>query len=170
MIKKDVLIQLVSQGLSSRKIAVHLSVCQATIKHWLKKYGLKTQHNGPGHIYNVAQCIVCGRSTKSQRKLCPTHYQRLRRYRTKKRAVEILGGKCIKCGWSGRLAGYEFHHIGGDKSFEIGNVRGKRWSSIRKELAKCELWCATCHRIFHSKDDEDLMESLNQVYKGDPLD
>ena len=45
----------------------------------------------------------------------------------------------------------DFHHIGDDKEFTIGNILRNKlcWESILKEIEKCEVICANCHRKEH---------------------
>ena len=114
------------------------------------------------------KCYICGKLTK-RRKLCPGHYTKIRRYRQKLRAIELLGGKCNRCGWVGNIAGFEFHHLR-DKESEIGNVANKSWSLIKKELEKCELLCSICHRIEHSNNEDTKFLEAVLLYKGLDLD
>lgn len=52
---------------------------------------------------------------------------------------------CSDCGESDPLV-LEFDHVG-EKSFAIGTaLRERRWEVIKREIAKCELVCANCHR------------------------
>lgn len=67
---------------------------------------------------------------------------------TKLKAVEYKGGKCEICGYDRCVWALDFHHINPeDKYFAIGS-RGyaRSWESVRKELDKCILVCANCHR------------------------
>ncbi len=84
---------------------------------------------------------------------CNTCISRIRRYKTKLKAVEYKGGKCVRCGFSSHIAALEFHHPNDDKKFNLGEVKNKKWKSIVEELDKCELICSNCHRIEHSKYD-----------------
>ena len=72
----------------------------------------------------------------------------LHRRRLKAKAIEYKGGKCILCGYDRCSAALEFHHLDRtSKSFGLsrkGIIRS--WDSIRKELDKCVLICANCHR------------------------
>jgi len=64
----------------------------------------------------------------------------------KVRAINILGGKCNKCG-NNNIFVMEFHHNGNDKDFKIsgyGNMF-KHWSKLLKEIEKCSVLCANCH-------------------------
>ena len=67
-----------------------------------------------------------------------------------------MGGKCIRCGWSGNVAALEFHHNNDDKIFAIGSASNKSWKFIVTELQKCELLCSNCHRIEHTKFNKDV--------------
>lgn len=46
---------------------------------------------------------------------------------------------------------YDIHHVG-DKDYEISRLLdGRRsWTKIKKELEKCVLLCAICHRQEHA--------------------
>ena len=58
--------------------------------------------------------------------------------------------KCEKCGISGEEHPYilDFHHINGNKRFSIGKA-GISYpkEEILKEIEKCIVVCANCHRI-----------------------
>ncbi len=47
----------------------------------------------------------------------------------------------------------DFHHPGGDKEINIGDATRQGWSvaRLKKEIAKCVLLCANCHRKRHSR-------------------
>jgi hypothetical protein len=72
----------------------------------------------------------------------------------KKKAVEYLGGKCLDCSGVFPLAVYDFHHLDPtEKEHNLGNLlRKKNFYEVEKELSKCVLLCANCHRIRHMKD------------------
>lgn len=70
-----------------------------------------------------------------------------RRVKNKERAVELLGGKCIICGYNKCIRALEFHHLEAkNKEFSISANLNKAWSKIEDELKKCVLVCANCHR------------------------
>lgn len=66
------------------------------------------------------------------------------RYRARKAlALEILGGKCVRCGSADQL---EFDHIDpATKSFTITHRMLLGWGRVLAELAKCQLLCDSCH-------------------------
>jgi hypothetical protein len=74
------------------------------------------------------------------------------RERTKKRIVEAFGGKCGICGYNKCQDAMDLHHIiPEEKDFSFGQVRAnpKNWFILVKELRKCCLLCANCHREVH---------------------
>lgn len=73
------------------------------------------------------------------------------RRRRKVRATLILeaGGACALCGYAKCAAALEFHHTDANKESRIsGSSRGLAW--LRREVAKCVLVCANCHREIHA--------------------
>lgn len=67
----------------------------------------------------------------------------------KRRAIEYLGGKCKRCGYCKSPYALEFNHLKGFiKEYEPTRLlyMGLNWDRVKKELDKCELLCANCHR------------------------
>ncbi len=77
-----------------------------------------------------------------------------RRKHIKIMAVEYLGGKCIKCGYSKYPEVLEFHHKDpSTKEFNLGlNGLTRSWERTKKEIEKCDLLCANCHRERHVEE------------------
>jgi 5-methylcytosine-specific restriction endonuclease McrA len=76
-----------------------------------------------------------------------------RRQKIRIMALEYKGGKCSRCGYSKCLEALEFHHLeSSKKDFGISD-RGytRSWEKVSKELDKCDLVCANCHRELHAK-------------------
>lgn len=158
---------LVDDRKSTRQIGTELGCGQTSVRWWLKKYGLRTR---PKTISPTDLCNLCGEvSLKSYqarpRTMCPPCTVRVRRYRMKAAAVERLGGKCTACGWSGPIAGYDFHHLR-DKKFTIGRSANKSWDSVVEEIDKCKLLCSTCHSIKHARDADPKFLAIVREYKG----
>ena len=74
-----------------------------------------------------------------------------RRKKIRLKAIAHLGGKCMKCGYSKYTEVLEFHHK--DSKQKIFNVSQKghcrSWDRVKKEIEKCDLLCANCHREIH---------------------
>lgn len=67
--------------------------------------------------------------------------------------IKLLGGKCSRCGLEDScLAVYDFHHRDPNEK-EIGIARfiarHRSLDKIKKEISKCDLVCANCHRRIH---------------------
>jgi len=52
---------------------------------------------------------------------------------------------------------YDFHHIRGEKSFDVSSARTQSYNSIIAEMDKCILLCAVCHRLMHSLPDSVIL-------------
>jgi len=63
----------------------------------------------------------------------------------------MLGGKCSKCGYNKCLEALDFHHDKGNKEGMISKLT-KDFSKQKslKEVKKCILLCANCHRELHA--------------------
>lgn len=83
---------------------------------------------------------------------CRTEYRIEYTKKVKLKAVNYLGSKCQRCHTMLQdlhPACFDFHHREQhNKEFNIST--GKSWSKVIKELDKCDLLCANCHRIIHS--------------------
>lgn len=70
-----------------------------------------------------------------------------------KKLKEEFGGKCVLCGYDKSLAALQFHHTDpNEKEFTLGQKRGYKLETLKKELEKCILVCANCHSEIHSGD------------------
>lgn len=58
---------------------------------------------------------------------------------------------CLICGES-EPACLDFHHISNDKEINIADAIRCGWSldKIKKEIEKCVIVCANCHRLIHA--------------------
>jgi hypothetical protein len=72
--------------------------------------------------------------------------------------IDYLGGVCNSCCISYPSCVYDFHHRDpSEKSFTIGEQMGKSLTGLKLEADKCDLLCANCHRVLHSKDTKDTI-------------
>jgi len=77
-----------------------------------------------------------------------------RRLQIKRDFVNLLGGKCVDCGFNQHLAALDFDHINPKEKkesishliidFRAGEIS---WDVLEKEVKKCVVRCANCHRI-----------------------
>lgn len=73
------------------------------------------------------------------------------RKNTKQKLVEALGSCCQICSYRKCNQVLELHHIDPkEKDFAISNATSRKLTDkIKKELDKCILVCANCHREIH---------------------
>jgi hypothetical protein len=76
-----------------------------------------------------------------------------RRKKIKEKAINYKGGCCQKCGYNKCVGALEFHHLNpNEKDFSLSsNGYSLSWETIKKELDKCILVCANCHREIHEE-------------------
>lgn len=75
-----------------------------------------------------------------------------RQQQIKLKCIEYMGGKC-RCGYNQCVGALEFHHkdpTQKDPKIRFGNSRVS-FKKIEKELDKCIMLCANCHREEHEK-------------------
>lgn len=72
----------------------------------------------------------------------------------KRWALEYKGSKCQICGYNKCSEALEFHHNNpNEKDFNLSDRDLiLDWQIIKKELDKCILVCANCHREIHAKE------------------
>jgi hypothetical protein len=71
-------------------------------------------------------------------------YMADRRAQRRIQLLQILGGRCVRCGTANNL---EFDHIDAtQRSFRInGRALDKPWTALLAEVAKCQLLCRVHH-------------------------
>jgi predicted HNH restriction endonuclease len=74
-----------------------------------------------------------------------------RRKQIRQLAIEYKGGECSICSYNKCLKALEFHHLDSSKKDFGISAKGytRSWMIIKKELDKCILLCANCHREVH---------------------
>lgn len=72
----------------------------------------------------------------------------------KEQAVSQAGGKCKVCGYNKHIGSLQFHHV--DETTKADWMKaagsgmwGRNKEELSKELSKCTLVCANCHREIH---------------------
>ncbi len=164
--EKSKLEEYISQGLNDSEIAKIEGCHRTTIGKLKKKFSLDIEK------VKFTHCKLCNNEIQDNdknRSRCMSCNTRIRRYRAKAAAVEYKGGCCNRCKWKGSIAAFEFHHVNDDKEFNIGSAANKSWEVIKKEIDKCELLCSNCHRIEHSKHDNELFMEEVKNYNGNLL-
>lgn len=67
-------------------------------------------------------------------------------FKDRLKAIKEASG-CIDCGETNHIV-LDFDHLK-DKKYNVSRMihDGFSWAAIKKEIAKCEVVCANCHRI-----------------------
>jgi transposase-like protein len=162
-IDRETLGILVDKGLSTREIAERIGMSQSTVRHWLRRYGLRTQRarrensHGLRGVHSDRVQLECGRHGVTEFWLeargiyrclrCRSEAVARRRRRLKEILVAEAGGACSMCGYDRHIGALQFHHRPGEvKEFGVAN-RGftRSLEAVRAEAAKCVLLCANCH-------------------------
>jgi hypothetical protein len=163
-----------AEGLSLVKIGKNEGKSLGCVRHWMKVHGLKPNFKNfreePFHkkaeILDGKKCCSKCKEWKTLDSFCSKGsrlhgycrpclyaYQAERWQNRKKKAVELMGGKCNKCGYCKNYAALDFHHIDpSQKEFESDAGRHKSWNKFITELKKCTLLCSNCHREEHHPD------------------
>jgi Homeodomain-like domain len=164
---QEELAELVAAGLSIAQIAQRVDRSKATVRHWLRRYGLKTwSPSGARRAAESAAARAAG--LREARMACAKHgqtafvldgrgYYRCRKCRAeavsrRRRKVKAIlvteaGGACCLCGYAESMRALHFHHVDpGEKRLEI-NARGVALAldTLRAEARKCVLLCSNCH-------------------------
>lgn len=91
------------------------------------------------------------------------------RRRRKLNLIKVCGDKCNLCGYNKTIAALEFHHINPEnKSYGIASMGTcHQLETDLKEVQKCILVCANCHREIHDGlySQEELIK--NKIYLDD---
>lgn len=179
-----------AQGLSLNKIRKTEGVSLSTVRHWMKVHGLQPNFKNFGEEpFNKSSevvdgkkfCVRCGEwkelnenfspkgkskeKTQHYCKPCLYAYQQERSKERKRKVIELMGGKCSRCGYCRNYAALEFHHL--DPSKKEINISGNglkgSWKRLIVELKKCVLVCSNCHREEHNPDMFSLPESEIEI-------
>ena len=107
-------------------------------------------------------CLVCqrlfdrewywkNRSKVSQR--TSLNKKRRREEHIRKLVAYLQQHPCVDCGESDPLV-LDFDHVRGKKSMEVTVMVGDKggWAAVEKEIAKCAVRCANCHRRKTAKE------------------
>lgn len=134
--------------------------CSRSCQSKASRYRLKNGINALEHICPKCNNTFIVKNNAFNRRYCYECVPKIpksgaeNRKIIKKWAIEYKGGKCYKCGYNKCIEALEFHHLNPNEKDFIISDRNLilDWNIIKKELDKCELVCANCHREIHSKE------------------
>jgi transposase len=185
---KDELERLVQSGASIAQIAATVARSKATVRHWLTRYGLKTQ-GGVGRRPS-AQTVAArqaGLATVTMNcrqhgetdfcltgrgyyrcKRCRSEAVARRRRKVKTILVEEAGGACCICGYARSMRALHFHHLEPSEKRHTINAKGVALGleTLRAEARKCVLLCSNCHAEVEDGTASVLVEALDRLPSG----
>jgi transposase len=164
---KERLQALVDAGMSTSEIAAALDRSKTSVRHWLRRHGLRTQRSAgarpreatvaaraQGLLEVLLSCSAHGEVShvRDSRgyyrcRACRAEAVVRRRRRVKQILVEEAGGSCRLCGYDKSYAALEFHHVDPrEKQFGVaaGGI-ARSLDRLRVEVRKCVLLCSNCH-------------------------
>ena len=160
----EVVRQMIERGATIREVCDELGAGYSSVRYWVKKLGLNTEHMD--RLKETREALESG--ARKARLYCPKHgrttfYKRpdsgfrcarcnteavaARRRKVKSILVEEAGGACAICGYDRYSGALHFHHlVPGDKVFALSrNGVTRSLDKARLEAGKCLLLCANCH-------------------------
>lgn len=66
----------------------------------------------------------------------------------------LLTHPCVDCGFSD-IRALDFDHVKGKKRLDVSRMKTYSLETVQKEIEKCEVRCANCHRIKTSERRND---------------
>lgn len=166
-IEQGRLTRLVAEGLSIGQIAERVGCSKGTVRHWLKRYDLRTSHgsrrsSSPAGVSarkrDVKECVMCCprhgevrfvREASGYFRCVQCRVESVARHRRqlKDQLVREAGGRCAVCGYNRHSRALGFHHLDPQTKKSALSQRGVTLSleAMRAEASKCVLLCANCH-------------------------
>ena len=164
-IDREQLVTMVEAGLSIAQMAARTGRGTASIRHWLRRHGLRTKAaqrrafnaevrvERPGcaqmlcATHGLTDFILRGDGAGYRCLLCRAAAVTARRRRVKAVLIEEAGGACVLCGYSRYPGALQFHHLEpAAKSFALSEKGvGRSIERARNEARKCVLLCSNCH-------------------------
>ena len=170
--EKEILQNLISSGLSLNKISKEVNKSLTSIRYWVKKYDLISQHKTfkeqiKKEIGHHRYCPSCEKqcniedfyqkrgvpNSSTYCKKCTSIQTLNRSQKLKKQMVDYKGGCCTICGYDRYMGALEFHHLDPkQKDFNLAHMKKYTFDDkVKNELDKCILVCSNCHREVHAK-------------------
>ena len=185
---KELLKSLIEQHLSTYEIAEKLEKSQSSVRHWLKKYELKTHGKAGVKTGYYTHCKICNKETVKGKMYCSEICKSKNYYKNntekfikvdkdlretfKLLALDYCGNKCKMCGYNKNYTALAFHHLDPEgKDFTVGGTKAKTLRQSHKdELDKCVTVCHNCHAILHDKIEKTIQKPRGkQSIKGEKI-
>jgi hypothetical protein len=150
------------KNLTLKQLGIVFTCSQSNIKYWIKKFDLKLFRGAKGKLpkdFNIPRMCSCGETDPlkfygNKISVCAICHNKNNLKRGKEKrlfAINLLGGKCINCGYDTYTCSFDIHHVSPEhKDVNFKSMRGWSEERIIKELVHCVLLCRNCHAACHS--------------------
>lgn len=102
------------------------------------------------HIsYNTLKSFIVFKNNKRIKAKQPRNTREYRKD-IKRKLVKYKGGKCQICGYNRCIEALDFHHTNQEEKEYSVSGGTKSFERLKKEVDKCILVCANCHREIHA--------------------
>ena len=152
-------------------------LCQESASMSKDKYCSGCEQTLPVDMFGANRTKADGKQTrcKTCRNLCfQAHYRRNKSYYFQKAAKRRKNLRawfteykttlsCEKCGYDEHHSALDFHHLDDSKERGMSDGVNRGWGKekIKKEIAKCIILCANCHRVVHCVSGETVLHSAS---------
>jgi len=146
----EVLRKLYLENKNLKDISIVSGRSVKAISHKISRLGLVREKLPPNRVKVNQHRNKYDRDYYSENKL---RIQENRKKRVRKRKgwlVSLLGGKCVKCGYSNCISALDFHHENDKEEMLSRLIKDSSKQKVLKEAKKCILLCANCHRELHN--------------------
>jgi len=156
---KQKLTEMLDGGMSMNDISKQENKSLSSIRHWCKKYNLKSKYTSINNSKSTHKCGMCGENSPEKfyghkKRVCANCHNKYTLELGKKKRefiIETMGGKCSSCGYNKYSSGLHVHHIDPSKKDpKFANIRSWNKTRILDEIKECMLLCACCHAAVHS--------------------
>jgi len=156
---KQLLEKMLEDGMSMNDISKQENKSLSSIRHWCKKYNLKSKYTSINNSKTTHKCGMCGETNPEKfyghkKRVCgKCHNTYTLELGKKKRdfIIESMGGKCISCGYDKYSSALHVHHLDPSKKDpKFANIRCWNQNRILDEIKGCVLLCACCHSAVHA--------------------
>jgi len=162
---KKQLSELCNAELTIRQIALQQGCSFTNVRYWLRKFNLRVKRGArgklPKNMITPRKCYICGETDThkfygNKRHICGKCHNEYVARKGREQAIKIrnlLGGKCIICGYSKYQTALDIHHIKPKiKDISFRSIKHWKWTHVLKELKQCVLLCKCCHTALHTNE------------------
>jgi hypothetical protein len=170
--EKNEMKKYIEDGLSFNQISKETGKSLSTIRYWAKKHNIESnfvtfREQVSVEYGDTRLCPRCRKYVDTKKfyqkrgkknsstycKTCTSEQTTERMRNLKSKMIEYKGGCCVRCGYKKYQGALDFHHLDpNEKDFNLSHLRRYSFDDrVKKELDKCILVCANCHREVHNE-------------------